>query len=208
MDGLPSLPDGAVLVYGLVVVNLLFTRIKDVSCTAQAYIRDSAAFYHYMNLLTVFAVIVIYSKFYPTPPLYVVGLTAAFYVLFVMLTRCDAKFLVLVVACIFVVFYLQACKNYLAGQGEGGGEDSRKKIRQYEAVQVDVSVASLALTVLGVVAYIGTKSVEFDEKTWNWTRFWLSTSECAGDGEPRDLSVLQQLACGFARLAFGTSCGR
>ena len=204
--------DGVILVYTLIILNFVLGKIKDFSCETQSIVHDHRILYHLLNYLAMFCVVVIYTRVYPMNPWVAFVLTIAFYVLFILVTKCETSFFVCVMACMFAVFFLQAQKNYTSSQLKNPDQEESKKDAMVKSVrimtqsQLSVGVASAMLLVLGVTAHVGEQSTEYRGKKWSWLKFWLGTAECAQNGIPMKLTLVQKLTCGVLRLFLGRSC--
>ena len=174
-----SIPDGFLIVYFIIILNFFFGKLKDFSCHAQTLLYKNMIARHILNILCVFFVIVIFTRYKPIAPHWLIIATFVMYLFFMMIIRCEYKFLIVFTACITVVFYLEATKNYNIKDLQEP-EKTRTK-EEYEKYQLILQVASVVIVFIGVIVYIGQHQREFGDK-WSWKKFWIGIPKCSGKG--------------------------
>lgn len=193
-----NLQQSLVLVYMLVAVNFMFARLKDFSCNVSALVTGNMAVKHGLNLVATFFVLVLLTKSTPPiHPLLLVGLTVAMYAFFMLITRCDYRFLAAFVVLTTVVFYIEASKMY-AVKTKRADETEEGVQTKFTRAQVALQVLSFACVLLGTLVYIGQHTREYS-RDWSWYKFWVGKPACAGNGT-FDASLGVNLVDGLARL--------
>jgi hypothetical protein len=143
---------------------------------------------HGFNLLAVFFVLVIFTRSKPVHPSLLIGISVVMYIFFIMLTRCDFVFLMGFMICVTVVFYIEADKQYKLAT-----EDKKA-----EKIQGILYIVSVVFVLLGVLVYLGKHSREY-KKNWDWNKFILGVSKCAGNGS-RSKSILEDFKDGMKMI--------
>lgn len=189
--------EGVILVYFLVAINFLFNKMKDFSCHVQTIVSENLLVKHGLNVLAVFFLLVLFTRSTPMPPAFLVGSTFAMYAFFMVITKCEYKFLGGFLACMAVVFYLEARKNYEISRSPDRADVIKKK---YERPQLALHGLSMVLVFVGFLVYVGQHSREY-RGSWDWGRFWLGVSKCAGNGAPGAAKpLLKDVADGIRRI--------
>ncbi len=200
------------LLFLLGSLNFMFGRLKDFSCETQELLH-TVWVRHAFNLAGLFFVLVVFTRNSPvvSPPK-LVGMVFVLYALFLVVCRCDARFLAVILALLVVVFYVEAVRMWDAkrardgdigtGAGAGAGETARPAdlIRAQTALEVGVLVLAFA----GSLVYIGQHSREYRGDKWSWITFWLGDSECKKNSSPmcrgKPCSVGRDMHDGLRRI--------
>lgn len=185
---------GLLVIYILVIINFMLSKMKDFSCHVQNIFEDNLYVKHGFNLLAIFFVLVIFTRSKPVSPNVLIGISVCMYIFFMMLTRCDFVFLVGFMVCVTVVFYIEADKQYRAVK-EGGKEEV---VKRAEKIQGILYLVSVVLVILGLLVYIGNHSREY-KKNWSWSKFIWGVSKCKGNGS-QSKSVLEDMKDGVKRI--------
>lgn len=180
------------LVYILVALNFMFNKLKDFSCHIQTWHSKSLLTRHSFNILGTYFVIVLFTRSSPIHPLLLIGLTLAMYVFFLLVTRCDHRFLFTFLFLMCVIFAIESYKNYYKQQ-----EERNKTLTTTQTV---LQVISVLIVLTGFVTYVGQKSREY--KTWDWSKFWLGTKKCKGNQLAKHLqrTLAKDFADGIKRI--------
>ena len=174
-----GIPDGFLIIYFIIALSFLFGRLKDFSCHIQTIGDNNMLVKHGLNILCVFFVIVIFTRMKPLHPMFLIAATIVMYMFFLLVIRCEYRFLAIFVACITVVFYIEAMKSFKIKDLQ---EPEKTKVKEkYETIQLVIQAVSFVTVVVGVVVYIGQHKREFGKK-WSWTKFWLGIPNCSGNG--------------------------
>ena len=192
---------GLLVIYILVIINFMLSKMKDFSCHVQNIFEDNLYVKHGFNLLAIFFVLVIFTRSKPVSPNVLIGLSVGMYIFFIMLTRCDFMFLVGFMMCVTVVFYIEADKQYRAAAGgnDGVSESEREQlVKRAEKIQGILYIISVGLVLLGLLVYIGSHSREY-KKNWSWRKFIWGVSKCKGNGS-QSKSVLEDMKDGVKRI--------
>ena len=183
---------GLLGIYILIIINFMLSKMKDFSCHVQNIFNDNMYVKHGFNLLAVFFVLVIFTRSKPVHPNLLIGISVVMYIFFIMLTRCDFVFLMGFMICVTVVFYIEADKQYKLAT-EGATEDKKA-----EKIQGILYIVSVVFVLLGVLVYLGKHSREY-KKNWDWNKFILGVSKCAGNGS-RSKSILEDFKDGMKMI--------
>jgi hypothetical protein len=201
-----SLSEGLLVVYMLVGVNFLFGRMKDFSCEAQGWLASSAWVRHALNFCAVFFMLVIFTRSSPlVPPPALVGVAALICAFFLLMMRCDVRFLAASIALLMALFYVEAMRAYDRKQAQAQAQaqaEQEDRDRALVRVQLLLQGAVLATVAAGCLVYIGQHAREY-RGAWSWTTFWFGTQDnkCRGDGSGAARSVARDLRDGARRLA-------
>ena len=190
-----DITEGLLLVSFLVCINFLVNHLKEFSCSMQSLLSDTILVKHGFNIVAIFFALVLFSRYNAMPPHIIIAITFAMYVIFLLLMRCDYRFVLLFIATMLVVFYIEAEKNYRYSRKIIHDEEKKKLTR----IQLALQCASLVFVVIGVVIYIGQHSREF-KKGWSWFKFWFGSSECTGDGFPIKKTMFGDITDGIKRI--------
>jgi hypothetical protein len=189
--------ENVIILYFLVVINLLFGKLKDFSCNMQGVINDSVFVRHMLNIIGVFFLLVLFTRTTPINPLILVLATFVMYIFFILITRCDYRFVFVFIFCMLIVFYIEAQKNFTTDKlPDNNKKEERKK---YEKIQYIVEVISVVCVIIGVLIYMGQHSREY-KNNWNWNLFWFGTLKCRGNGVPVLKSIREDSIDGIIRL--------
>lgn len=190
-----NIQQGILLLYFLVSVNFLFNKMKDFSCHVQTIVNKNLVAKHGLNILAVFFVLVLFTRSLPVHPLILIGLTFVMYVFFLLITKCDYKFLTGFLLCMVIVFYIEAHKLYKVTQEPQNAEAIKEK---YSAMQMYIQILSIVLVLFGFVIYIGQHAREYKD-TWNWKKFWIGVAKCSENGS-YETNVFKDFDDGIKRL--------
>lgn len=198
-----AINESLILVYVLVAINFLFNKLKDFSCHVQNIASDSLLVKHGLNLIGVFFVIVIFTRSTPIKPVLLVMVTFLMYGFFILITRCDYRFLFLFLAIMVLVMYLEAEKSYSKSLIRKNESIDVKKeeeyIRKYSLAQNVLHICSVTVVLIGVIVYIGSHSREY-RREWSWFKFWWGSKACKGNGTPIKKSLMMDFVEGLKRL--------
>lgn len=172
--------EGFIIIYIIVAVNFMMGKMKDFSCNVQRLVNDNLYAKHVFNMVAVFFVIVIFTRNAPQHPAFIVAMTIAMYLYFILLTRCDVVFLMGFIMCMCIIFYIEADKQYKLTQVKEEAEKGAIKSGSEEK-QMIVNIVAMILVVIGVVVYMGQHSFEY-KKNWDWLKFFLGVAKCQGNG--------------------------
>lgn len=167
------------IVYFLVAINFLFNRLKDFSCHTQTWLHDNLMAKHLFNAAAIFFVIVLFTRSNPIHPAILVVLTVTMYAFFMVIMRCDHRFLAAFMACMVIVFLLEAWKVYKKKQEEKEPAPSPKKGDALLKAQLAIQAISIAIVFIGFFVYVGQKSREYPR--WSWRLFWIGVQKCKGN---------------------------
>jgi len=194
------------IVYFLVALNFLFNRLKDFSCHTQTWLTNNIAAKHVFNLAAIFFVIVLFTRSTPIHPLVIIVLTMSMYALFMVITKCDYRFIGAFVAAMTLVFLIESYKNYYKHKYTNTNstvqEQERHEIlhKKLLALQVIIQLISLILIFVGFFVYVGQKSREYPK--WKWSVFWLGAVKCKGNSLAKRLkrTVVQDFVDGIKKI--------
>lgn len=189
--------ENVIILYFLVVINLLFGKLKDFSCNMQGVINDSVFVRHFLNIVGVFFVLVLFTRTTPTNPLILVLATFVMYIFFILITRCDYRCVFIFLFCMLLVFYLEAHKNFVTYKLPD--QEKKEERKKYATIQYIIEVISLVCVIIGVLIYMGQHSREY-KRNWNWNLFWFGTLKCKGNGVPKLKSIKHDTYDGLRRL--------
>ncbi len=188
--------EGFIIVYFIVALNFLFNKLKDFSCSVQGVWNNHVSFRHFLNIIGVFFLLVLFTRTNPIAPHWLIIATFLMYLFFILITRCDFKFVMIFLLCMIIVFYLEAHKVYQKTLDLPTKEEDKKNI---EKIQLSIQLFSLIIVIIGVVVYIGQHVREFG-KEWNWSLFWFGVQKCTGDSVPVSKSLLSDINLGFKQI--------
>lgn len=191
-----ELRESILIISFLVCINFLFNKVKDFSCNTQSLLHDNLLAKHSFNFLAVFFLLVLFARSSPMTPWWLLVLTLLMYVVFILITRCDYRFLIIFLGIMFVVFFIEADKNYKYSIQKI--DDKQKK--DLTQIQFYLQCVSLGIVVIGVLVYMGQHSREF-KNDWSWTKFWFGVATCANDGVPVKKSIIGDVKSGIKRIA-------
>ncbi len=190
--------EGFIIIYFIVALNFLFNKLKDFSCNVQGIWNNHMSFRHILNIIAVFFLLVLFTRSTPIAPYRLVIVTFLMYIFFILITRCEFTFLMIFLACMISVFYLEADKVYKLSLNPPNKEEIKKNI---EKIQLIIQISSLIIVFIGVIVYIGQHVREFGDE-WDWKLFWFGVTKCAGDGVPMPVkkSLLNNTGLGIKKI--------
>jgi len=209
------------MLYMLVGINMLFSRLKEYSCETQEFFASSVFVRHIYNLIGVFFLLVLFTRTQPLMhPVALLGVALLIYGVFLLMTRCDHRFLVASVVALAGVFFLEAWVAYyahrlqaaktpeeaaVAAEGRRRIEGELQLMRRAQYVLEAFIIVAVAV---GCVVYIGQHSREYAD-SWSWKTFWLGTTDnkCKMNGSGEAVAVRRDLRDGARRL-LGRAAGR
>lgn len=197
--------DTIIIVYFLVAINFMFNRLKDFSCHTQNLLTDNLIAKHAFNLASVFFVIVLFTRNNPIHPGMLILFTFLLYMLFMIITRCEYRFLIIFLVCMIIVFFIEATKSYYK-QKEKQSQKAVEKVeiselqRELVRVQLIIHTLSLFIVCIGFLVYVGQKSREYPN--WSWKKFWLGSGQCSVNYLPLKLrrNIARDILDGVKRI--------
>lgn len=190
--------EGLIVIYFLVIINLLFGKLKDFSCNMQNIITNNLSVKHILNIVGVFFLLVLFTRSSPINPNILLLITGIMYILFLFITRCDYRCLFIFVFCMVIVFYLETRKLYIISKTDN--EINKKKIKKnHEKYQLLIEIVSLLIVIIGVLIYIGQHSREYTD-TWDWKIFWFGVVKCRSNSMPIVKSINGDIIDGIRRV--------
>ncbi len=195
------------IIYFLVAVNFLFNRLKDFSCHTQTWLTKNLIAKHLFNVAAIFFVIVLFTRSKPIHPIALIILTFVMYGFFMIITRCDHRFLAVFLISMVIVFLIEAYKSYYKEQ------ETKQEIQEIQekqhyierqksflTTQLIVQIFSILIVFVGFFVYLGQKSREYPK--WNWRKFWLGVEKCKGNSLSRKLQrdIFTDLLHGLKRI--------
>jgi hypothetical protein len=191
-----NLHDGLLLLYFLIAINFLFSKMKDFNCQVQKIINDSVSIKHILNLLAVFFILVLFTRSTPMHPLIYIAVTFVMYLFFILITKCDYRFLGGFLVCMTIMFYLEADKLYKLSKNPENAEDIKNNYNKYELY---IQYLSIFFVIIGVIIYIGQHSREY-KHDWKWRYFWLGLPTCKGNGAIDSKRIVKDITDGAKKL--------
>ncbi len=191
--------DAFIVVYFIVLLNFFFNKLKDFSCNIQRIWNNSISLRHSLNFVTMFFLLVIFTRNNAVAPHILVLSTFVLYLFFILVTRCEFKFLMAFVVCMFITFYIEAYKVYKLSLKNISQEEKDNIKTNVEKIEISVQVLAIIIVLIGVIVYIGQHVREFG-KEWNWTLFWFGVQKCTGDSVPVSKSLLSDINLGFKQI--------
>lgn len=161
----------------MIAVNFLFSRLKDFSCTTQRILTENVLMRHAFNLLAVFFLLIIFSKDQTFHPFTLIILTLCIACFFIMMSRCDFRFIVVFFMIVATIFYIQADKNYRRSQKTIHDED----IAKITKLQLYLEVLCVIIVFVGSIVYLGQHVNEY-KQDWKWSKFLFGVVKCVGNG--------------------------
>lgn len=209
--------DGLLVLYMLVGVNFLLGRLKDFSCETQAFLNNSLAARHLFTIAALFFVIVLFTRKEPlVRPVLLPLLVLALYALFLVISRCDYRFLAAFMIVLTAMFYLEAERAYRISkskeeEGRDGGDRDGRRTRDRRTLdlitkaQRAAQVIAMIIAIIGCIVYIGQHAREY-ASDWSWKTFWLGTKECRKNSSPHHTGsvagrLMQDIQDGVLRIA-------
>jgi membrane-bound ClpP family serine protease len=183
------------IIYFLVAVNFLFNRLKDFSCHTQTWLTKNLIAKHLFNVAAIFFVIVLFTRSKPIHPIALIILTFVMYGFFMIITRCDHRFLAVFLISMVIVFLIEAYKSYYKEK-----QYYIERQKNFLTTQLIVQIFSILIVFIGFFVYLGQKSREYPK--WNWRKFWLGVEKCKGNSLARKLQkdVFTDLLHGIKRI--------
>lgn len=200
--------ESLVLVYFIIAMNFLINRLDSFSCNLHKVLMSSMWIKHVFNLVMTFFVIVIFTRNNPIKPIILIAFTLIIYALFMLITRCDYRFLAVFMIIMTGLMYLEAERAYVVhvqtqkNKEDIDDDDAAEIAKEIQSVQCGLQIVSLVIVLLGVVVYIGQHSREYG-KDWSWKLFWLGVSTCKGgelDTAHVDSNIVNDFLGGLVKL--------
>lgn len=190
-----------VVVYLLVAISFFFNRFKDFSCSTQRLFVNNIVVRHVFNLVSVFFMIVLLTRTTPVNPRFIILFTLGVYGIFILLTRCDIRFIVVYFIVATIIFYIEIEKSYLKvkhpDREEGLYKTHMIKLSQ---IQIILEILSIVLIIIGCLIYIGQKSKIHGNKNWKWSTFFLGTVKCSNLPKKINSNIGSDLLEGLRRV--------
>lgn len=203
--------DTIIMVYFLVAINFMINRMKDFSCHAQNLLDTNLTAKHAFNLASIFFVIVLFTRMNPIHPTLLVIMTCVLYMFFMIITRCEYRFLIMFLICMVVVFFIEATKAYYKHKENetrkytsAAAITTQKQLQEMQTTLIKIQYMTHALSILfvfiGFLVYLGQKSREYPD--WSWNKFWMGVGQCETNGIPKRLkrNVLHDVLHGVKRI--------
>ena len=157
------------------------------SCSVQRMLNN-IYFKHFVSLSTLI-IFVIYADM--TDPIMSLLIGLGLYVWFVLTTRMDFEYILVLGLTFFVMYFLTKLDEYVDKHDSGDVHDDDKSViyrflKQYKhlfsKIRGYLFYAAIIITIVGFLVYLGRKSVEY-EKNWSWFSFFEGSIHCKGDGD-------------------------
>ena len=123
---------------------------------------------------------------------YMFGYTALVYLWFILMAKCYYTMWFIVFGIIGIIYLLQMWERTLEKSDKNDEEKKEKKEMINEGKKY-LSVATIILTVVGVMTYMGAKKLEYKSK-FNYITFLFGKPKCRGDNYKKDSDI------GYVRL--------
>ena len=208
----PSVGQALILLYMLVGINLLFSRLKDYSCDTQALFLSSVWVRHIYTFIGVFFLLVLFTRTQPlVHPVALLGVALLICLVFLVMMRCDHRFLVAAVIALTGVFFLEAWIAYDRKRlvdGDAGQPQEQKavanRVQGMVHAQHALQAAFAILIAAGCLVYIGQHAREYRD-SWSWKTFWLGTADnkCKHDGSGMPHTLMRDARDGARRIFKG-----
>lgn len=143
------------LFYLLLSSNFLDTLY---SCRAQYVLQNNMLVKHFIGLFT-FYVSVILVNGDNQSPIKQIAMTIVLYGIFIMTTRCDIRFFIVLLTLLFIGFILNKVQKFYYNNKKD--EITRKKI---SIVQNSIYIIAIICAILGCIIYLGRKKLEYKDK--------------------------------------------
>lgn len=172
-----SIREGLMVIYLLIGLNFFIGKMKDFSCEATSWMETNLVLRHIFNLAAVFFVIVLFTRNNAVfHPLILVGISFVMYFFFLLIVRCDYRFLALFIVLLAAIFYIEASRAYYKKRAKTE-PTHYGLLKKLTLAQEVLNYVSLGVVFVGCIVYIGQHSREYEE-TWSWFIFWLGVVEC------------------------------
>lgn len=157
------------------------------SCSVQRMLNN-IYFKHFISLSTLI-IFVLYADM--ADPIMSLSIGLGLYVWFVLTTRMDFEYVLVLGFTFFIMYFLTKLDEYADKYDSGDFHDDDKSIiyrflKQYKhlfsKIRQYLFYASIIITFVGFLVYLGRKSVEY-EKNWSWFSFFEGSIHCKGDGD-------------------------
>jgi hypothetical protein len=181
----------------LVGISFLFNRLKDFSCSAQRIFNAHLYVRHIFNMVAIFFMVVLFTRNNPVPPYIVIEFSLGMYVFFIMLTRCDFRFICAYFFIVLVIFYIEAQKSWLKVQNPDSVDE---RIKRKTLAQMILKCIALTVVLIGCIVYIGQKSRHHTGTHWSWGRFFLGAEMCADVPQRVQKTVGADFVAGLERI--------
>ena len=189
---------GLMVLFMIVGLNFMFGRLKDFSCETQAMLKDNLWARHAFNLAGVYFVLVLFTRTRPlvAPPV-LAGIAVALYACFLVICRCDSRFLVAFIVLLVALFYVESELAWRRRDREPGAaeQSSPAQLGQLLSAQLALQAAAGVVAGLGFMVYLGQHWREYGggKASWSWTTFYFGSNECHGNGSGRPKTVKRDL---------------
>lgn len=184
-----------IVLYLLVSISFLLNRLKDFSCSTQRMIQNNILVRHLFNIIAIFFMVVLFTRNNPIHPKMVLLMTIGMYIMFIFITRCDFRFIVIYLILVTVVFYLEAQKSYARKKN-----DQDPNIQCITRTQMILKSVAFGIVLIGCIIYIGQKSRHHEKGSWSWVRFFLGSEVCSDVPQRVSKDVLSDFVEGLRRV--------
>lgn len=164
------------------------------SCDIQELLQKSMLVKHVLGFLTVFFAIVLVDAENKEPPYKKLLKTCVIYCLFLLSSRCDFYMLMIVLLCLFIVYFINQYRQQLPPEEE----QTRHHLHRYEVI---LEICIVFLIVTGFLMYLGQKAREYENK-WSWETFFVGVPKCKFNNIPKSKvrTPLKDIVYGVKRL--------
>lgn len=143
------------LFYLLLSSNFLDTLY---SCRTQYVLLNNMLVKHFIGLFTFYISVVLVNGDNQSP-LKQLGITICLYIIFIMTTRCDSRFFIVLLTLLFIGFILSKIQKFYFNEKKD--EITRNKI---SIIQHGLYIIAIICTIMGCIIYLGRKKLEYKEK--------------------------------------------
>ena len=154
------------------------------SCSVQRMLNN-IYFKHFISLSTLI-IFVIYGEI--TDPIMSLTISLGLYIWFILTTRMDFSYVFVLGLTFFSMYFFKKLDEYYNTQYKDDDNKSviYKFLKQYKhlfgKIREYLFYASIIITFVGFLVYLGRKSVEY-EKNWSWFSFFEGSIHCKGEGD-------------------------
>ena len=159
---------------GIIIIGfyfLLTTRYvgSTLSCQTQNFMMNNLYIKHIIGIITLYSsVALIEEKFTPTKNFL---FSILCYFVFIITTKCDTNYFILIILFLFLGQILEEWKKYYTN------EKREDKAKQLTKIQIGIYTISGILLIVGFLIYLGKKKCEYG-KSFNYKTFFLGVQNC------------------------------
>tara|TARA_Y100000589_G_C26900137_1_gene525912 strand:+ start:126 stop:719 length:594 start_codon:yes stop_codon:yes gene_type:complete len=173
--------DTSLLVKQLFFFNLIVAGNyigETLSCNIQKLFRENVYARHTLGLMTMYFFVVFVDNKHAYSPFQTLYITLALYIWFLLISRTDKKYTIIILSLLFLIYVINHSKEYYKDHSDDHNTNISPNQLKFIKITTNILfITAIILTVYASILYLGEKKIEY-KKNWSIPRFIFGTQNC------------------------------